>query len=395
MKNVSMVFSSLLLLFILGCSSEKQGQEVRASFNQNFWVEEYAQELEFPWGMAWLPNGSLLVTERLGKIKLISEDREITELQGVPKVLTASPFDGLLDIKIDPDFNSNSQIYLTYTTGTASARTGIVYKAKLSENKLIEGREIFKTFPPAPTGGPNITRIQFLPDKSMLVAVGSSGNPGSGMVQRLDGNIGKMLRLNRDGSIPKDNPYQNSNNARPELWAVGLRSVGGIVVDGKNRVWAMDMGPQGGDELNLIFPGRNYGWPKVTWGFYYSGDQISTKQSASEFDDPINVWSPSISPFGLAFYNGNAFPNWQGDFFVGAMGDQSIIRLKIHNNEVIEQERLINDLNERIRSIEVGPDGLIYALTDASKGKIIRLRPGKPDANQLDRVAPPFELPHT
>ena len=150
----------------------------------------------------------------------------------------------------------------------------------------------------------------------MLVAVGSSGNPGSGMVQRLDGNIGKMLRLNRDGSIPNDNPYRNTNNARPELWAVGLRSVGGMVVDEKNRVWAMDMGPQGGDELNLIVPGRNYGWPIVTWGFYYSGDQISTKQSASEFDDPINVWSPSISPFGLALYNGNAFPNWQGDFFV-------------------------------------------------------------------------------
>ena len=209
--------------------------------------------------MAWLPNGSLLVTERLGKIKLISVDGEISELQGVPKVLTASPFDGLLDIKIDPDFNSNSQIYLTYTTGTASARTGIVYKAKLGEHKLLEGREIYKTFPPAPTGGPNITRIQFLPDKSMLVAVGSSGNPGSGMVQRLDGNIGKMLRLNRDGSIPNDNPFQNVNNARPELWAVGLRSVGGIVVDEKNRVWAMDMGPQGGDELNLIVPGRNYG----------------------------------------------------------------------------------------------------------------------------------------
>ena len=131
----------------------------------------------------------------------------------------------------------------------------------------------------------------------------------------------------------------------------------------------------------------------MTWGFYYSGDQISTKQSASEFDDPINVWSPSISPFGLALYNGNVFPNWRGNLFVGAMGDQSIIRLKIRNNEVIEQERLINELNERIRSIEIGPDGLIYALTDASKGKIIRLRPGKPDANQLDRIAKAVSMP--
>ena len=393
MKNVLTIFVPLFLLFILGCSPERQSQEIKRSFNQAFWVEDYAQGLEFPWAMAWLPNGSLLVTERLGKIKLISEDGEISELQGVPKVLTASPFDGLLDIKIDPDFNSNSQIYLTYTTGTASARTGIVYKAKLDEHKLLEGREIYKTFPPAPTGGPNITRIQFLPDKSMLVAVGSSGNPGSGMVQRLDGNIGKILRLNRDGSIPNDNPFQNSNTARPELWAVGLRSVGGIVVDEKDRVWAMDMGPQGGDELNLIVPGRNYGWPIVTWGFYYSGDQISTKQSASEFDDPINVWSPSISPFGLALYKGNAFPNWRGDLFVGAMGDQSIIRLKIRNNEVIEQERLISELNERIRSIEIGPDGLIYALTDASKGKIMRLRPGEPDANQFDRVAKAVSMP--
>ena len=310
MKNIPMVFLFPCVLFILGCSTERQGQEIEGSFNQAFWVEDYAQGLEFPWAMAWLPNGSLLVTERLGKVKLISEAGEISELQGIPKVLSASPFDGLLDIKIDPDFNSNSQIYLTYTTGTASARTGIVYKAKLDENGLLEGKKIFKTFPPAPTGGPNITRMQFLPDKSILVAVGSSGNPGSGMVQRLDGNIGKIVRINRDGSIPNDNPFQNSSKARPELWAVGLRSVGGIVVDDKKRVWAMDMGPQGGDELNLIVPGRNYGWPIVTWGFYYSGDQISTKQSASEFDDPINVWSPSISPFGLALYNGNAFPNW-------------------------------------------------------------------------------------
>ena len=234
--------------------------------------------------------------------------------------------------------------------------------------------------------------MQFLPDKSLLVAVGSSGNPGSGMVQRLDGDIGKILRINRDGSIPSDNPFRNSKNVRPELWAIGLRSVGGMAIDYENRVWAMDMGPQGGDELNLLSPGGNYGWPAVTWGFYYSGDPISTKQSAPEFDDPINVWSPSISPFGLNYYKGKAFPNWQGDFFVGAMGDQSIFRLKIRDNEVVEQERLISHLNERIRSIETGPDGFLYALTDASKGRIIRIRPGQPEPSEKNKVSRPVAM---
>ena len=393
MSKFKVILLSLSII-IAGCELDEGNKIEKDSFQQNYWVEDYAQNLNFPWAITWLPNGDLLVTERLGKIKLIRNGKAIGELEGVPKVMASSPFDGLLDIKIDPDFKTQPYIYLSYTKGTTTERVGVVYRAKIENNKLIEGKEIFNTSPPAPTGGPNITRIQFLSDKSLVVAVGSSGQHAYGMVQRLDGDIGKIIRIYRDGTIPDDNALAVKNpNAKPELWATGLRSVGGLTIDDNNQLWAVEMGPQGGDELNLIEAGGNYGFPLISWGFDYSGRALSERQSAAGFVDPIVTWSPSISPYGITYYQGEAFPNWKGDLFMGVLGDQTILRMRIRNNKLIEQQDLLPDLNERIRSVETGPDGFIYAVTDSSKGKIIRIRPGKPSEKDLENVSKPFPMP--
>ena len=214
------------------------------------------------------------------------------------------------------------------------------------------------------------------------------------MVQRLDGDIGKIIRINRDGSVPIDNALAVKNqNAKAELWATGLRSIGGLTLDDNDQLWGIELGPQGGDELNLIEGGGNYGFPLVSWGFDYSGRALSEKQTAAGFVDPVVTWSPSISPYGITFYQGEAFPKWNGDFFVGVLGDQTILRMRISDGKLIEQQDLLYHLNERIRSVETGPDGFIYAVTDSSNGKIIRLRPGTPSEKELANVSKPFPMP--
>jgi glucose/arabinose dehydrogenase/cytochrome c2 len=363
-------------------------------FEQPFWVEEYAANLEFPWEMAWLPDGRMLLTERKGKLKLIADGKVVAEIAGVPAVMAASPFDGLLDVKVDPDFATTRHVFLTYTTGSLTARVGVLYRARLEGERLVDGKELFRTTPPAPTGGPNIMRMMFLPDGTLIVGIGCSGQPGSAMVQNLDSDIGKIVRLNRDGTVPADNAFGgNGQVARPEIWAGGFRSPSGLALDDENRLWSVDIGPSGGDELNLIEPGKNYGWPLATWGFDYSGRAMSERQSAAGYADPVLVWSPSIAPSGLMVYRGAAFPAWKGDLFFGALVGMSIWRVRVVNGRAIQQEQLLADFNERIRSVSTGPDGYIYASTDSARGRILRLRPGQPDAAQLAHVARPFALP--
>jgi glucose/arabinose dehydrogenase/cytochrome c2 len=393
-RNVRLLMLGAFVLVIAGCTSIEPSKVRPDGFAQAHWVEDYVTGLSFPWAMTWLPDGSLLLTERLGKIKLIRDGKVVADIVGVPEVMAASPYDGLLDVEIDPDFETSPYVYLTYTRGTATERVGVVYRARLEGNRLVDGQELFSTSPPAPTGGPNITRIQFLPDKSLIVGIGSSGQPGSGMVQRVDGDIGKIIRLYRDGTIPDDNALAAADpNAKPELWAIGLRSPVGFALDDDDRLWGLDIGPQGGDELNLLEAGGNFGWPLLSWGFDYSGRAMSDKQSAPGFVDPVVVWSPSIAPSGLTYYRGDAFPGWQGDLFLGALADQAILRLRIRDNKVVQQQLLLSNLNERIRSVEAGPDGLLYAITDSSKAKILRIRPGQPAGADLARVAQPFDMP--
>ena len=233
-------------------------------------------------------------------------------------------------------------------------------------------------------------RMLFLPDKTILVGVGSGGQGNRGMVQRLDNQSGKIIHLNRDGSAVPGGPFSKVAGARPELWAVGFRNSAGVVRATDGRIWTIDIGPKGGDELNLVKPGGNYGWPMVTWGFDYTGRAMTDRQEAPEFVDPIATWSPSRAPGDLMQYTGSQFPQWRGDLFASELMGQVVRRLRIREDKVVLEEALLGDLHERIRSVATGPDGYIYVLTDSAQGRLFRLKPGKPGESDTARVAKPY-----
>lgn len=356
-----------------------------------YWVEEVISDLENPWAMAWLPNGDMLLTERVGRLRIIRDGKLLPDaVEGTPEVLTTSIFDGLLDIAVDPDFAENRNIYLTYTTGTEVERMGHIYKARLENGKLVDGREIYRNAVGAPAGGPNILRILFMPDKTMLVGEGSGGQGSRGMVQRKDLQSGKIIHLNRDGSAVANGPFAGEEGALPEIYAMGFRNPAGIARLEDGTLWAVDIGPKGGDELNQVKSGANYGWPQASWGFDYSGRAMSDKQDGQGIADPAWVWSPSTAPSGLMAYYGDKFPEWRGDLFTGELMGHQIRRMRIREGKVVLQESIAYHLNERIRDVEQGPDGYIYAITDSMSGRLLRIRPGKPDKSQMASVAEPF-----
>lgn len=388
-RAVGALLMSCLAVLATGCvQSAMAGRAPDAGY----WVEEMTAGLDHPWAMTWLPNGDMLITERPGKLRLVRKGvLQPKEIAGVPEVLNTSIFDGLLDVKPDPDFAANQTLYLTFVTGTDSARTGSILRARFDGVRLLDQKIIFRTARPAPPGGPSILRMLFLPDKTMLVGVGSGGQGSRGMVQRTDNHSGKIIHINRDGSPVSGGPFSTAEGALPELWATGFRNAAGITRTADGRIFSIDIGPKGGDELNLLKPGGNYGWPQVTWGFDYTGRAMSDRQEAPDFVDPVATWSPSRAPADLTHYDGERFPQWRGDLFTSELMGHVVRRLRIRNNVVVQEEALLGDLQERIRSVAVGPDGYIYAITDSAKGRLLRIRPGVPAKADAVRVAKPFE----
>lgn len=364
-------------------SSSRSAHSGGSATQQEYWVEEVATGLDLPRAIAWLPNGDMLVTEWAGKIRVMRDGHTTGWIEGVPAVYTGN-FDGLRDIKLDPDFAQNRRVYLTYVDGDARERYGRVFRARLEGHKLLDGEVIFTAKPSMPEmGGPLMMRMLFLPDKTMLVGVGSGDQGSIALVQRMDVHVGKIVRIRRDGSAPDDNPFVNTPGALPEIWAVGLRNASGFTTTEDGRLWTVDIGPKGGDELNELKPGANYGWPLVTWGFDYSGNAMSAQQGGVKgFSDPALVWVPAFTPSDVAQYRGTTYPFWNGDLFVTGLSGQSLRRLRLNDGKVVLQETMLADLNERWRSVYVGRDGLLYLLTDAyGKGRMLRLRPGAPAGN--------------
>jgi glucose/arabinose dehydrogenase/cytochrome c2 len=387
-RTAAVALISGFALIVASCNEASTGQPTA---EPGYWVEQMADGLDRPWAMTWLPNGDMLLTERPGRLRLVRNGVLQPEpIKGVPDVLNTSIFDGLLDVKPDPDFESNQLLYLTFVTGTDSARTGNILRARLNGNRLDDQKIIFSTATPAPPGGPNIMRMLFLPDKTMLVGVGSGGQGNRGMVQRTDNHAGKIIHLNRDGTPVANGPFSTVEGALPELWATGFRNSAGITRAADGSIWVIDIGPKGGDELNLLKPGGNYGWPLVTWGFDYTGRAMSDMQESPDFVDPVATWSPSRAPADLTFYDGDRFPQWRGDLFASELMGHVVRRLRVRGNKVVQEEALLGDLDERIRSVASGPDGYIYAITDSNQGRLLRLRPGTPSATEAARVAKPF-----
>ena len=339
-------------------------------------VETLATGLKFPWSLAFLPNGDTLLTEKFGELRILRKGAlDPAPVTGGPQNILKEGDSGLLDVVLDPAFETNQTVFITFNEGTKEQNHLAVFRAKFDGATLSGGKVIFRSSPekagPQHSGG----RMVFLPDGTFLVTV-SDGFTYRDAAQDLGSDLGKVLRLDRDGQVPRDNPFVGKEGVRPEIFTYGHRNALGLLVDPRNgEIWLHENGPKGGDEINLLKPGLNYGWPKATFGVDYSGELVSKLQKAPGVTDPVVVWTPSIAPSGFTLYLGKKFPQWTGDFFVGTLAEKSIRRVKIRNANWTEQQILLRELDTRIRDVRTGPDGNIYALTDTDNGQVLRLSP--------------------
>jgi glucose/arabinose dehydrogenase len=338
-------------------------------------IETVAEGLDYPWSIAFLPNGDYLVAFRVGEVRRISPAGVVGEpLAGLPDTYVASQ-GGYFDIVLDPDFASNKTVYLSFAHGTATENGTRIVKGTLGETSVEDVQTLFTVSPlkdtPVHYGG----KIIFLADGTLMMTTGD-GFEYREAAQDKFSLLGKIIRINKDGSIPADNPYADGIQGDPKVWSYGHRSPQGLVLDDTTGIVYMhEHGAQGGDELNAVLPERNYGWPAVTKGINYSGAYVSPLQSAPGIVEPLTYWVPSIAPSGLAIYDGAAFPQWRGDLFVGALVDQEVRHIKLEAGKVVNEVPIFTEIAARIRDIRVGPDGFLYILTDSDSGKVLRVVP--------------------
>lgn len=340
--------------------------------------------LEHPWGLAWLPNGDALITERPGRLRLVKQGQLVPQpVAGLPDIF-AQGQGGLLDVAVHPEFAQNRLIYLTYASGDKDKNQTQVLQAVLDDDKLENVQVIFQAKPAKPGTQHFGSRLLWLTDGTLLVAIGDGGNPPLSLdgelirnqAQKLNSDLGKIHRINADGSIPPDNPFQNNPQAQPSLWSIGHRNIQGLAKDPlSGTIWSTEHGSRGGDELNLIQPGKNYGWPLVTWSEEYGGGEISPLRTKPGLLDPKLVWTPAIAPSGLVIYRGTQVPAWAGLIFAGGLVSQDVRKIEVdQQGQVIHQGRI--PIGARVRDVRQGPDQFLYVLTDESRtGRLIRLQP--------------------
>lgn len=360
---------------------------------QRFWVEQVAEGLKFPSSMVWLPSGDMLIAERAGGLRVIRDGNlNPTPITGIP-ISYQVGLNGIKEVLLDPDYQSNQRLYLLISEGNFNRYHAAVFRGRYGTSGLTDVTRIFRS-KDAMSGGHSIAgRMLFLTDKTLLVAITSSTDGNKELAQQLDSHIGKIIRINRDGSVPPDNPFLKTPGALPEIWSYGHRVQLALYRDQEtDEIWEVDSGPRGGDEINLLRAGANFGWAKASWGFGYDNKGAATPvQTASDIEEPVLVWTPSVTPSGFTRYYGNVFPHWHGDYFVGHLTAKVLERLHIEGRRVTLQERILLDIEERIRDVKVGPDGRIYVLTDNHNGRVLRLQPGRPGTDQLSRVAHKLE----
>jgi len=339
-------------------------------------IETVADGLEHPWSIAFLPDGRLLVTERAGRLRLINAEGDLVAepVAAVPESLVRNQ-GGLMEVALDPDHETNGWIYLTQAHGVPNANTTRVLRGRLDGMTWVDNEVIFTARPertrPVHYGG----RIALLDDGTLLVTLGD-GFDHREQAQKLDSHIGTIVRIHPDGSVPSDNPFIDQPDALPEIYSYGHRNPQGIVFDpDTGLVWSHEHGPRGGDELNLIRPGENYGWPVVTLGIDYSGARITPYTSRPGMVDPLTHWTPAIAPAGMSQYRGELFEDWQGDLLIASLVGRAIHRIRLDGERVIGEEKLPLEIDRRLRDVRVGPDGAIYILTDHSDGEVLRVTP--------------------
>lgn len=346
-------------------------KSVFESEGQKFKVETVTNQKDVVWGFDFLPGGSILFTERGGILNLMEgESKKIWVLHETPKVWARGQ-GGLLDVRVHP--TKKNKIYFTYSKPVGKAATTALAIATLNGKKLQDVKTVFTGFEPNTNEIHFGSRIEFDGKGHVFITMGERDQRLR--AQSLVYHQGKVLRLNEDGSVPDDNPFRAKKDARPEIWSYGHRNPQGLAFrPGTDELWEAEFGPRGGDELNLIQPGKNYGWPEATYGREYYGPKIG-EESKEGTEQPIGHWTPSISPSALAFYSGKAFPKWNGNAFLACLSGTHLRRLVMENNKVVKQEELLKEIGARFRNVRQGPDGLLYVSTD--DGRILRLVPVK------------------
>jgi len=348
-------------------------------------AETVVDGLPHPWAMAWLPaDGGLLVTERAGQLRLVRDGRlDPQPIAGVPEVCNCGQ-GGLLDVALHPDFAENELVYLTFAQGTKDANRTALARGRLDLDAMrLRDTEVIFRNPDVKDGTQHFgSRLVWLPDGTLLMSIGDGGNPPisfdgeniRNQAQDLGTVFGKVLRLTDDGEAPPDNPFVGREGARPEIYSYGHRNIQGMTLDAASgRVWANEHGSKGGDEINLIQPGHNYGWPDVTYSMEYWGPRISDKTRAPGVTQPKVVWTPSIAPSGMAFYTGDDFPRWQGDLLSGALKFKQVRVTSLEGTEVTDEKKL--SIGQRVRAVHQGPDGGLYVLTDEANGALLKIVP--------------------
>ncbi|HSC66809.1 MAG TPA: PQQ-dependent sugar dehydrogenase [Cellvibrio sp.] len=345
----------------------------------NIQVKTIAEGLQNAWGMAFLPNGSMLVTERPGRMRIVSADGKLGEpLSGLPKIF-AQGQGGLLDVVLAPDFATSKKIYFSYSEpGEGGRNSTAVSSATLNGNKLENLTTVFSQKPKVDSGNHFGSRLVWAPDGTLFITLGDRYSEKD-KAQTLDNHQGKVIRINADGSVPQDNPFVKTPGALPEIWSYGHRNMQGAALNPITKeLWTGEHGPQGGDELNIDRAAKNYGWPVITYGENYGGGKIGEGTHKAGMEQPIYKWVPSIATAGFIFYTGDKFPQWKNNILLTSLREQTLVRLVVDGEKITKEERLLGkELGQRLRHVVQGPDGLVYLLTDESKSKIYQLSPAQ------------------
>ena len=380
MRAKTMVLGAAFALLGPGLSPALAVDETYSTEQAEIRITTFADGLSHPWGMAFLPDGGMLVTEREGNLRVVSPDGEVSEpLQGVPEV-DARRQGGLLDVTLDPNFATNRLVYLSFSEPGEGGNSTAVARGVLNEDAtaLSDVEVIFSQQPKVQSTAHYGSRLVFDQQGHLFVTLGErSSEQFRGQAQDLDSHLGKIVRINADGSVPQDNPFVGQDGALPEIWSYGHRNSQGAAIHPETgALWMSEHGPRGGDEINIPEPGKNYGWPIVSHGVNYDGTPVGSGEATGpEFEEPVYVWTPVIAASGMEFYTGDAFPDWEGDLFVGGLAATTLVRLELDGTEVTDEERLLTDLGQRIRAVKQGPEGALYVLTDESNGQILRITP--------------------